>query len=133
MNYNHHHSDRPFRHLGLYRSIAGPDGVSRPITWEEAALDVRVLKAIFRHGQRFGLTHSDLMNRARATSVEIRASVVRLVDWKFLELATGRTADSPMIVLTQLGEGTVLDFIAKDDAERAIAAQEHVRAVGRGE
>ena len=130
---NYHHSDRPFRHLGQYRSIPGPDGISRPITWEEAALDVRVLKALFRHGPRFGLTHSELMNRARATSVEVRASVVRLVDWKFLELATGRAADSPMIVLTKLGESTVLDFIAKDDVERAIAAQEHVRQQGRNQ
>jgi len=130
---NRSHSNRPFRHLGQYRSLVQVDGTSRPITWDEAAIDVRVLKAIFRHGPRFGLTHGDLLQRARSSAAELRASVDRLLDWKFLELATGRAVDSPMIRLTDAGEVAALDFVAEDDRQKAIADQEHVRAQGRAQ
>lgn len=101
---------RPFKHLDLYRSVVGENGVSRPVTIREARLDGAVLRTLFRRdhsqGCKLGLPEGALSNYIgkRMTDETWSACMRRLQDWKMIEFIPSYRGDGLYVRLTESGK-----------------------------
>lgn len=96
-------SEVQFRHFGLY---------GRGVTWAEAALDRRAVKCLFRIGTT---TRSTLHQRmGRPDKEKFDASIMRLVQWGFVEVASTGKVTSYEIWLTQGGKAWGLEYVSQE-------------------
>jgi DNA-binding HxlR family transcriptional regulator len=93
----------PFKHLGIYRT-----GVTR----EQAAIDGRVLKALFRHGRS---TAASLSQRARTVERQsLDESLKRLSEWGMVEVSSTGNVESYRVALTEKGKFWAEELLAKE-------------------
>jgi hypothetical protein len=101
---------RPFQHLGLYRSVVGEKGVSRPLTLREARLDAFTLRTLYRRdhsqGCKQGMPEGALSNYIgkRMTDETWTACIKRLQEWKMIEFIPSYRGDGLYVRLTEPGK-----------------------------
>ena len=99
--------DRLIKHLGIYRSIVGTTGISRPVTLHEARLDGAVIRNGWRRNYSGdGIPEGRLANFVgkKLTDETWIACIKRLQDWKIIDLVAGYHGDTRRVVLTAEGE-----------------------------
>jgi hypothetical protein len=128
---------RPIRHLGVYRSVVGDKGISRPLTIQEARLDGCLLRTLFRkdhstdcEGLPEGLLASYV--HEKMTNPAWVACMTRLLDWRMIEIVPAYYGDARRIALTQIGRHWALQLIGERQIEgRPVDGIEEL-ALGQG-
>jgi hypothetical protein len=102
---------RPIKHLGVFRTIVTPEGVSRDITIAECRLDGGVLRTLWRRdhsqGCREGVPEGVLASyvKHKIADPDWQACMSRLLDWKMIRIIPAYFGDARRIALTESGKG----------------------------
>jgi hypothetical protein len=128
---------RPIKHLGIYRSVLGDNGISRSVTIREARLDGAALRTLYRkdrsHGCKEGLPEGALANYIgkKMTDEMWVACLKRLHEWKMIDFIASYHGDVVRVALTPSGYGWAMELCGlRQRAGLPLDGVEEVNAVG---